>query len=58
MINRECIILNEINKINKIEKTNTAQYHLYVQIKKKKIKLRNSSKTAPAVRSEGDVGRG
>ena len=58
MINRDCVILNEINKINKIEKTNTAWYHLYVQIKKKIQTHRNSSKTAPGVRSEGDVGRG
>ena len=54
MINLEGIILSEVNKT---EKTN-AWYHLYVQIKKKSQTQRNSSKTVPGVRDEGEIGRG
>ena len=38
MINLEGIILNEINKT---EKTNSAWYHLYVELKKKSHTHRN-----------------
>lgn len=55
MINLEGIILSEVNKT---EKTNTAWYHSYVQIKKKSQTQRKSSKTVPGVRGEGEIGRG